>query len=113
VSIADAVSAVMEAATTADPGELLPLISGCAGALEVAKVRMVAAPSGAIAAHDDGRNCEIEEASRLTGMSVSWLEKNGKKLPFTRWVGKRRLFSVSGIYKWNASRPRKPETERQ
>jgi predicted DNA-binding transcriptional regulator AlpA len=45
------------------------------------------------------------EAARRVGMSVGWLYKNAKRLPFTRRVGPRSIrFSAEGIRRYLAAR---------
>jgi predicted DNA-binding transcriptional regulator AlpA len=46
-----------------------------------------------------------EEAAEMLSMSMDWLYRNAKKLPFSRKVGPKMLrFSQQGIVKWMATR---------
>lgn len=46
-----------------------------------------------------------DEAAEILGMSVKWLYRNARKLPFTRKLGRKTLrFSHLGIQKYLAAR---------
>ena len=49
---------------------------------------------------------DAQAASTRTGMSVSWLYKNAKRLPFAAKVGRRTVFSARAIERWRAARMR-------
>ncbi len=47
-------------------------------------------------------NLDAQEAAKRTGMSVSYLYKHTKALPFAAKVGRRTVFSARGIDRWRA-----------
>ncbi len=48
----------------------------------------------------------IEEAAARTGMSKSWLYRHHHSLPFARRIGRKVVFSETGLTRWLTSRPR-------
>jgi excisionase family DNA binding protein len=52
---------------------------------------------------DDG-NLSVKEAAKRLGVSRDWLYRNSKDLPFTVRIGRRILFSASGLERWNSQR---------
>jgi predicted DNA-binding transcriptional regulator AlpA len=54
---------------------------------------------------DEDRLLDAEEAAKLLSVSVVWLYRNAKRLPFTRKLGHKMLrFSSVGIQKYLAVR---------
>ncbi len=49
-------------------------------------------------------NLPVKEASRRLGVSAAWMYRHSSKLPFTVRIGRRVLFSSSGMEKWNHRR---------
>ena len=47
---------------------------------------------------------DIEEAARRLGVSVGYLYRHHRRLPFTRRMGRRLLFSANGIQAYLRSR---------
>lgn len=50
-------------------------------------------------------NLSVDQAAQRLGVSPDWLYRNHKRLPFTRRIGRRLLFSSRGLERWN-TRPR-------
>jgi predicted DNA-binding transcriptional regulator AlpA len=56
-------------------------------------------------AEPNDRLLSVEEAAKMLDVSIDWLYRHSKKLPFTRKVGPKMLrFSSHGIGQWIASR---------
>ena len=54
---------------------------------------------------DEDRLVDAEEAAKILSVSVEWLYRNAKRLPFTRKLGHKMLrFSSVGIQKYLAIR---------
>ena len=54
---------------------------------------------------DEDRLVDAEEAAKILSVSVEWLYRNAKRLPFTRKLGHKMLrFSSVGIQKYLAVR---------
>ena len=51
---------------------------------------------------------DVDEAARRTGMSVSWLYKNARRLPFAAKQGRRVVFSARGLERWRTRRMGQP-----
>jgi excisionase family DNA binding protein len=49
-------------------------------------------------------NVDVREASRLLGISPRYLYREARSLPFARRIGRRLLFSKSGLERWNSRR---------
>jgi excisionase family DNA binding protein len=49
-------------------------------------------------------NVDVREASRLLGVSQRYLYRKARSLPFARRIGRRLLFSRSGLERWNSRR---------
>lgn len=93
------------------PGAVAPLLARLAALQSVlaARLLMVTAPTGG-----DGRGDPVlpadrllapEEAAPLLGVSVRWLYRHAKRLPFTRRLSRKALrFSESGLRKWAAAK---------
>jgi excisionase family DNA binding protein len=47
-------------------------------------------------------NVDVGEASRLLGVSKRFLYRAAPRLPFARRLGRRLLFSRTGLERWNA-----------
>ena len=45
-----------------------------------------------------------EQVSERTALSVAWLYRHADRLPFTRRIGRKVLFSEAGLAKWLAKR---------
>ena len=79
----------------------------------------LSARSGSVAARlltagsEDGNkaipdeNLSVDEAARRLGMSRDWLYHNAKRLPFKVRIGRKLLFSASGLERWNRQRQAK------
>lgn len=46
------------------------------------------------------RNLSVDETARRMGVSRSWLYKNSPRLDFTIRIGRRLVFSASGLARW-------------
>lgn len=74
------------------------------------QMRLAALSSGLIAlqsapaVHESDEMLELAPAAKLLGMSESWLQKRGKKLPFQKKIGGRVKFSRRGIDRWLQTR---------
>jgi hypothetical protein len=64
------------------------------------RLRSAAAPAGN--GSDQDENVSADEAARRLGVSVDWLYKTD--LPFKIRIGRRVVFSIRGLERWNRSR---------
>ncbi len=97
------------AAVESLPVEMLPIVANELAALHVAVIaRLTVASPAPPRGHSttEDHMVDIAEASRLTGMSRSWLYKQSLKLPFCKHIGRKLVFSRVGIHRWLSSRPR-------
>jgi excisionase family DNA binding protein len=81
------------------PGFLVAL-SACLGQLSARLLEAASTPATA----DRDENLSVEEAARRLGVSPDYLYRNHGRLPFTRRIGRRLLFSSRGLESWNAKR---------
>ena len=49
-------------------------------------------------------NLSAQKAARSLGVSLAWIYKNARRLPFTLRIGRRLLFSARGLERWNKQR---------
>jgi excisionase family DNA binding protein len=81
---------------------ILAALSAMAGA---ASARILGSEdAGDTPAEAADENLSIEEAARRLGVSKDYLYRHAKKLPFTRRIGRRLLFSARGLERWNRRR---------
>ena len=85
---------LLEQARTLAPEELPRLLGDLEEVRATAVARLVA-PAQSPAAPDE--LLEVPEASRRLGVSPGYLYRHHARLPFTRRVGRKLLFSASGI----------------
>jgi len=96
------------------PAEHLPAVAlylaalqGRAAARSLEACRIAAASSNGSEALLD-----VREAAARLNLSVDWLYRHAKKLPFTRRVGRAVRFDPAGLARWLAHRmPRRGGTE--
>jgi predicted DNA-binding transcriptional regulator AlpA len=90
--------AVREAA----PEDLPALVGRLEAAKATAWARLVspAAPNGNGRADPD-ENLSAAAAARRLGVSVEWVYRNARRLPFAVRIGRRVLFSADGLERWN------------
>jgi predicted DNA-binding transcriptional regulator AlpA len=50
------------------------------------------------------RNVSAKEAASRLGMSTAYLYRNARHLPFALRIGRRLLFSLRGLERWNTAR---------
>ena len=78
------------------------------GALEAAKARLQLRLFGGrepVSASPVGSRClDVKEAARLLGMSVDWLYRHGKELPFSRKIGRSVRFDEAALREWQKRR---------
>jgi predicted DNA-binding transcriptional regulator AlpA len=104
----DAIRAVLgdPAKATEVPPSHVPAVLGQLAELQaIFLARLMAGANGAMplmSAPDS--NLDIEEAARRLGVSVAYLYRNAGRLPFTVRIGRRLLFSVEGMERWNRRR---------
>ena len=92
------------------PAEQVP---ACLAALAAEQTRL-AAVQGALAARltataptGNGREDRLltaEEVHARTTVSIGWLYRHARALPFTRRIGRKVLFSEAALAKWLATR---------
>jgi predicted DNA-binding transcriptional regulator AlpA len=78
-------------------------LEGLLAAARAVLVARLAAPTLATVPSSPAENdlLRVEEASKHSGMSKTWLYKNAAKLPFAHRIGKRSLrFSAAGIARY-------------
>ena len=98
---------------TADLNELLaePVLAAQlpdeeASALVVSLAGLLAALGARLAMREQTpsqgptRLLSVAETAERMGVSKDWLYKNGEDLPFSRKVGRRRLFDEGGMERW-------------
>ena len=76
------------------PAEELPRL---VGDLEEIKCIALGRLTTPVAQHPPDELLGIEEAARRLGVSVGYLYRHHRRLPFTRRMGRRLLFSANGI----------------
>jgi predicted DNA-binding transcriptional regulator AlpA len=84
------------------PEDLPALVGKLAEAQAVAMARLTAPPPASTADAPEA-NLDAEEAARRLGMSTDWLYRQ-KSLPFRVHIGRRVLYSASGLERWNRAR---------
>jgi len=98
--------AVLNAARALDPGDL-PRFLGHLEEIRATALARLTTPAAQPAVHDE--LLDVKEAAKRLGVSVKYLYSNHARLPFTRSMGNRRLFSAQGIEKY--IRANKPLTQ--
>ena len=73
--------------------ERLPELLGELEVIRANALLRLSAPT--VIAHDD--QVSVEEAAQRLGVSTDYLYRNWKRLPFTRRMGRKLLFSSRGI----------------
>lgn len=100
--VAGALVERLEQVIAQSPVEQLPVLlaalSALAGRLAV---RLLTVPERRQDAGVADENLSVEEAARRLGVSTEYLYRHAKRLPFTRRVGRRLLFSARGLERWN------------
>jgi predicted DNA-binding transcriptional regulator AlpA len=89
-------------ATESPPEELPALIGRLEAAKATAWARLVspAAPNGS-GRTDSDENLSAAATARRLGVSVEWVYRNARRLPFSVRIGRRVLFSAAGLERWN------------
>lgn len=70
----------------------------------MAAMAMLQVGTGTAEAQPPDQNLTVEEAARRLGMSKDYLYRNARRLPFSRRIGRRLLFSSRGLDNWMARR---------
>ena len=97
-------------AVLADPASVpFDQIPAAIGELEKAKATLWARLSaGPCPPERNGNGADrlrtAEQVSERTALSVAWLYRHADRLPFTRRIGRKVLFSEAGLTKWLATR---------
>ncbi len=89
------------------PEETMPAVLAALSAMAgTAAARMLGKETagGRSAEAVPDENLSIEEAARRLGVSKDYLYRHAKRLPFTRRIGRRVLFSARGLERWNRQR---------
>jgi hypothetical protein len=93
----------IERALQDGPTDDLPALIGELERLKTkALIRAARPPERADNGPDE--NLSVQEAARRLGVSVDWLYKNARRLPFTVKICRRVLFSAHGLERWNGRR---------
>jgi excisionase family DNA binding protein len=104
---AAALRALAKLIDEAPPEELPALLAALAAIATGAAARFLAAAADdRTAEHGTDRNLGIAEAAQRLGVSKDFLYRRAKRLPFTRRIGRRLLFSANGLEAWNRRRAR-------
>lgn len=83
------------------PAEAIPELRGQLAKLDTLLLcRLLGANSNGNPSTPAGRNLGVKEASQKIGVSQDWLYRKAGELPFTVRIGRRVLFSESGIEKY-------------
>lgn len=77
------------------PDELPQLVGVLAQAQALALARLTSGRTST-----PSRNLSASEAAERLGVSVSWLHKNARGLPFALRIGRRLVFDASGLERW-------------
>ncbi len=77
------------------PREELPALVGALAEAQAVALARLATPAPAQTQPDELLN--VEEASRRLGVGPDYLYRHHRKLPFTRRVGRKLLFSSLGV----------------
>lgn len=87
------------------PPERLPAVMAALSArLGLAAARVLAEAGSEDSAQSLDENLSVGEAARRLGVSEDYLYRHARRLPFTRRIGRRLLFSAKGLERWNARR---------
>lgn len=88
------------------PAAALPAAVTAVAALlaSVASRAIGSQPSARPEAQVADENLSVEEAARRLGISKDYVYRHARRLPFTRRVGRRLLFSSRGLAAWMAQR---------
>ena len=87
----------------ANPNQL-PAISAALSAVAAAAGARLVLVNGQAEDHNfcaPDVNLSAPDAAHRLGVSVDWLYKHHRKLPFARKIGRRVLFSARGLENWN------------
>jgi len=97
--------AIDRSISEAAPGQVPAIIATLSAKIGAAAARMmqVTAESKDMCVGAD-ENLSTTEAARRLGVSPAFLYKNASRLPFTVRIGRRVLFSSSGLERWNRQR---------
>ena len=102
---AAALGALARLIEEAPPEELPALLALLAAIATSVAARFLAAAADDHTASDGAdRNLGIAEAAERLGVSKDFLYRRAKRLPFTRRIGRRLLFSAQGLEAWNRRR---------
>lgn len=92
----DAVLAALdEEIAKAEPARLAAILAALSARASAASARLLAAPPPQ--PETEARNLDIGEAAGRLGVSVEWLYRNWKSLPFAVRIGRRLLFASAGL----------------
>jgi excisionase family DNA binding protein len=85
--------------------EELPALAATLSSLNgMVAVRMLETSPSSAASESEDKNLSAEEAAERLGVSKYFLYRNATRLPFTRRIGRRLLFSSRGLRRWNERR---------
>ena len=97
--------AIDRAIQEAGPRDVPAIVAALSARVGAVSARMMLLPDES---RDKGvetdANLSTKEAARRLGVSPAWLYKNASRLPFTVRIGRRLLFSASGLERWNRQR---------
>jgi hypothetical protein len=106
----DLLRAVMESPERAAeiPPAQVPALLAQLAAVQLALAARLSAAAGnghaGTAPSGPDRNVGVQEAAGLLGVSPAYLYRKAAALPFTVRIGRRLLFSVEGLERWNRRR---------
>ncbi len=90
------------------PLEELPGTLTHLAALQVAVAARLAMPGATCRRAPDEKGSDhlltIRDAASRAGTSVDWFHRHARSLPFSRRIGRKRLFSEQGLMRWLATR---------
>lgn len=95
--------------TLPDPAAIdVAEIPAVIGQLEAIKAQLYARLAGPVStatpAENSDRLLTVDDVHEQTQLSVRWLYRHADVLPFTRRIGRKVLFSSTGLAKWLATR---------
>ncbi len=90
------------------PNEIPALVVALSARLSALSALALKASTAEVRAHtangEPERNVSAKEAASRLGISTAYLYRNARHLPFSLRIGRRLLFSLRGLERWNRAR---------
>jgi len=95
---------VFTAVEACDASQLASVLAGLTALQARAVARLGTANEPSPPATGGDRLLDVKEAAALLGMSIDWVYRRARRLPFTVRMGRTLRFSETGIQRWLAHR---------